>query len=335
MNIFDNDIFVIGEYVNSQKKEETLVSLINKLKQFDIPILLSGHFPVNPEIQKMVDFYVFDKNNPVLNINDYKKYGYHPSLLFTETNKWRINLGVGSCDYAEWTLLQNAVNFIKSKRKENIHYITYDNLPKNDEYLKEFLLPMKICDAAVIEVPNYPDRYVSFIFSIKTDIAINLFNRIQTKDEYYTINTDHRMFLENVFFRHLNDITSNIYKSQYTSNGYDLALHGSIDGNNITYFLLCDDSDNLYVNFRTSDEIKSINVIIEYAGIKGEYTLDEPYSINDGLILRRNHNEFILKLGKYIRGETIKIWHNDKELPINILELDYEQFVIYNRIIFK
>jgi len=145
----NDDIFIIGQYVNTPKKEDILINLINKLRQFNIPILLTGHYPVNPEIQNMVDFYLFDKENPALYKHEFQKYDLICSNFWTETSDWITEISADSFDYCIWTFMRNSVNFAKSLNKKNIHYFDYDSNPDIYQYINEFLTPMKQYDAVV------------------------------------------------------------------------------------------------------------------------------------------------------------------------------------------
>ena len=71
---FDGHIFVIDCWPDNESKENDLISQIKILKIFNVPILISSHYPLKPEIQKMVDYYIFDKNNPVT------EFSYRPFL---------------------------------------------------------------------------------------------------------------------------------------------------------------------------------------------------------------------------------------------------------------
>ena len=55
-------LFVIGAYPNSKKKEDILKKEILSLKHLDYDIMIVSHYPVSEEIQLMVDFYLYDKN---------------------------------------------------------------------------------------------------------------------------------------------------------------------------------------------------------------------------------------------------------------------------------
>lgn len=55
-------LFVIGAYPNSKKKEDILKKEILSLKHLDYDIMIVSHYPVSKEIQLMVDYYLYDKN---------------------------------------------------------------------------------------------------------------------------------------------------------------------------------------------------------------------------------------------------------------------------------
>jgi len=55
-------LFVIGAYPNTKKKEEILKQEILSLKHLDYDIMIVSHYPVSEEIQSMVNFYFYDKN---------------------------------------------------------------------------------------------------------------------------------------------------------------------------------------------------------------------------------------------------------------------------------
>jgi len=52
---------LIGAYTNTIEKELTLTETILDWKKYNLPIILSTHYPVNSNIQNLVDYYIFDK----------------------------------------------------------------------------------------------------------------------------------------------------------------------------------------------------------------------------------------------------------------------------------
>ena len=88
-HVFDEDIFIIDCWLDTKEKENTLINLINRVKVFNVPIILCGHYAVKPEIQKMVDYYLFDKNNDLLMEHEFEAYGVS-SGRWTSIGNWEL-----------------------------------------------------------------------------------------------------------------------------------------------------------------------------------------------------------------------------------------------------
>jgi hypothetical protein len=52
---------LLGSYTNTPEKEQSLIDLIHDWRRYNLPIVLSTHYPVNDYIQNLVDFYIYDK----------------------------------------------------------------------------------------------------------------------------------------------------------------------------------------------------------------------------------------------------------------------------------
>lgn len=67
------DIFVLGAWPDTHEKETDLIESIHRLREFHgVPILLVSHYPIKSEIQKLVDYYIYDANNDVLLNKDFR-----------------------------------------------------------------------------------------------------------------------------------------------------------------------------------------------------------------------------------------------------------------------
>ena len=60
------NLFIIDTYPVSPKQEEILIECIEKLKFLKWDILLVSHLPIKTEIQEMVDYLIYDKDNTFL-----------------------------------------------------------------------------------------------------------------------------------------------------------------------------------------------------------------------------------------------------------------------------
>jgi hypothetical protein len=62
---------IISCHLNSEKKEKKFENTIDNLKSLELPIILSSHLPVNHEIQKKIDYYIYDSRNIIFNETDF------------------------------------------------------------------------------------------------------------------------------------------------------------------------------------------------------------------------------------------------------------------------
>ncbi len=58
-----SDIILIGAYPNTPEKEQQVMECVESLKCADKEIILATHCPISLELQKMVDYFVYDSDN--------------------------------------------------------------------------------------------------------------------------------------------------------------------------------------------------------------------------------------------------------------------------------
>ena len=113
---------------------------------------MTGHYAVKPNIQKMVDYYLFDKNNDLLMESEFDEYGV-ASGRWTEMPDWIVdNKYEFHHDYAIWCTMRNAFNFAKMIGKKYIHFFEYDNLPDPVQYRQAFLEYSRKYDAILYSI---------------------------------------------------------------------------------------------------------------------------------------------------------------------------------------
>jgi autotransporter strand-loop-strand O-heptosyltransferase len=316
--IFDDDIFIIDCWTDTKSKENDLISLIKILKEFNIPILLTGHYAVKPEIQKMVDYYLFDKNNDLLMEHEFEAYGVS-SGRWTSIGNWRTdNKMEFHHDYAIWCTMRNAFNFAKTLGKKYIHFFEYDNLPDPIQYRQAFLEYSRNHDAVLYEYnegsskdTHFAEYCATFIFSIKTDVAVQVIDKVKSKREYFT-NRPKGWQLERVFLQHLKEVTNNIEISKYIANNNELNTQAvwnrdGMDRNGARFqiYLVADINKNLYIHFISGFHEKPADsdylVEVNYGKhksfcniIKGQYSLE--------------------KIGTYRKGDRVKIYYQGVEI---------------------
>lgn len=333
---FNEDIFIIDCWIDTESKENDLISLIKRLKEFDVPILLTGHYPVKPEIQKMVDYYLYDKENPLLLREEFKVYDVDSGRWSQFDNCKIENFVDFHHDYAIWTTMKNAFNFAKYLGKKYIHFLEYDNLIDTLQYRQAFLEQSRNHDAVLYEynknsIFGLEEYCATFIFSMKTDIAIDMVNQIKDKKDYF-MDKPGGWQLERVFLKSLKKVTTSIGISKYIANDNELNTQAVWNrdgvfrnGEPFQIYLAVDDFGKLYIHlisgFYERSAKKEILVEISYGNFKKFVTL-------------KVGEYFVEEIGEYRRGDRVKVYHQGVEVFNEFLKDDYNKFKEGNKITF-
>jgi len=337
MENFDKDIFVISCWLDNESKERDLINLVNMLKSFEIPILLAGAYPVKDEIQKMVDYYIFDKENPILTIDEFPKYNID-SVRWTQLEGIRIeNYCEYHHDYAVWMTMKNAFNFCKYLGKEYIHFFDYDNLPDPIQYRQAFIENIRRSDFVIYEydknsslITNENPYCAMFIFSIKTDIAVKAINSIKNKNEFFENKPD-RWQLEKNLLNSVRKFTSNVCVSPYIANNNELNMQAkwsrnraNRNGAKLQLYLAVDDSDDLY-----------LHTISGFYGLPADndYLIEINYNDYKKFHLIQKETMSVYNLGKYKKGSAVKVYYKGIEILNEFLGHDVNKFKNLNKLI--
>ena len=334
---FTEDVFVVDCWPDNKDKENVLKELLKRLRVYNCPIILCGHYPVNPEIQKLADYFIYDSNNDILLEKDYIEYGVN-SDRWTDLGNYKIiNKVEFHHDYAIWLTMKNAFNLVKQLGKKYIHFLEYDNLPDEIQYRQAFMEYVRSNDAVVYEYSEGSTReenpYSStYIFSIKTDTALELVSKINTKEEYFK-NKPNRWQLEKVFYQTLKSITNSIFVSKYVPNNNELNIFAAWNRNGITKngarlqtYLGVDDFNQLYIHFISGFSEKPADkdylIEINYKDVKTFQTIKRgDYTLN--------------KIGTYIQGETVEVFYQGVTVFEQKLNDGVDEFRRKNRILRK
>lgn len=116
------ELIVIGTFPNTEVRENLTVDSIDSHRALNRDILLVSHHPVPADIQKMVDYYIYDKHNPLIDHSYYNR--------FTQsTSEYSVELRIGSNSnqsLAVLTNLMNAYKFAKQHGYTHLYYNTFD-----------------------------------------------------------------------------------------------------------------------------------------------------------------------------------------------------------------
>lgn len=130
-------VIVINSHIDNKAKEDILIQCINQLKKTGIDIMISSHTRVSSEVLDLVDYYVFDKDNPM--IRD------HTDFYFWRNPQIEVQIAtpLSAHSYTALKNVKNAVHFAKSLGKKYFYHIEYDCVISDDDVNTLLNLPQE------------------------------------------------------------------------------------------------------------------------------------------------------------------------------------------------
>lgn len=204
----EDDIIIISSYPDTIIKENVTISCIKQLKKLNKKILLSSHYPVSDNIQKLVDYYIYDNHNPIINHSYYKQ-------MWKESNEYKITINFKNLNRVAknqsltvYNNIYNSIYFAKSLGFKRIYSFTYDFIiddrdiktildigDKIDNQKKHgYLIKFKDNDIDVIK---------TVFFVIDIEYYLKYFENVRTEEQYNKMckMIESENFLEHVFYK--------------------------------------------------------------------------------------------------------------------------------------
>lgn len=116
------ELVVIGTYPNTYDREVLTEECIRSHRDLGRDILLVSHYPVNHEIQDMVDYYIYDQHNPMIEHSYYNRFNQRTAEYSVEM---RIE-GDRNQSLCVLTNIMNAYKFAKAHGYTHMFYNTFD-----------------------------------------------------------------------------------------------------------------------------------------------------------------------------------------------------------------
>ena len=208
---FDNiheEVIVIGAYPNLKRRVELTKQCIEAIKPLGRKIILVSHYPVDQEIQKMVDYYVYDKHNPLTTHSYYTLFYNRPDDYDVDININQLHNGNQSL-----TVLTNIFNGFKHAKEngfKRLFYVTFDviidprDLPIINESFSTIAKGKKAYLAATPTAFHYGIQTNGMAFDI--DFFLQNFDDVRTPEAFNEICSEigSQNFLEDYLVKKIN-----------------------------------------------------------------------------------------------------------------------------------
>lgn len=323
----NKEIVIITAHCDDQEKIDTLIECIDELKSQGYPIIISSHIQVPDNIYNMVDYVIYDKENPLIYSYEFSEYGSATTWFWAYYDnfyqKYTFDFNHA---YAVLKLIKNGVALAQVNGYQISHVVCYDYILSDKNLLSEHTKHLEEYDVFSYYFKDAPMQGLSAgLFSFKNDIFLKTFSNINTKKEYssegYAI---FEQFLEKTFLKYsakiikidIDTIRENNIIDKFTNMGNmskniidDLGLLflSKVDSDYFIYFFSFIDStliitidDNTYKLKAIPHKSNLIPITEEQlkSGIKidiPEFNLNDFYNIDSRFSQGRIDNDNIIR----------------------------------------
>lgn len=185
----DKEVVIITSHANTESKLTILNECIQYVKLSGYKIILSSHITVPDYILNQVDFFIYDKENRIINYWEYQEIpaGYYKYINFDEyhhTISSEFDHG-----YSVLRLIRNGLSLASINGFTKSHIIDYDYIIKDLNFFKE-----KTKDLGIIyDVIGYRcvDYYFTTgIFSVVCEKILPILQCVNSVHQYGQLNLE-------------------------------------------------------------------------------------------------------------------------------------------------
>lgn len=271
----ENGLVVILSHADTVDKVDILKSCLFEIKKQNYPILISSHIEIPDEIKSDIDYFVYDKENPLIYHYEYPHLSHiciwqnYPGYSQTYAVEYNHS-------YAVLRLIKNALGIAHINGYNKVHFVNYDYVLYDSEILQNHTNQLDKVDlfSYYYEKFNENREHINTgLFSTRVEPLFNIFKSINSKEDFLQENQS--VFENYMYYKAINNgltmeredqeillATHNQMNGKSTlKNVIDDKIHVYLTKENNTenYYIYVNSTkgDLVTVNLNINDEIKS------------------------------------------------------------------------------
>ena len=320
----EEEAYVVCTYPNTQAIVDTTIECIKSLrKNSKRKIIISSHGAVPKELQDMVDYVFYERNNLLTKHTYYSNYTCNTDLFNTH-----INLkGEDNDRYhgpACYTSFYNPATFAKGLGIHKLHYINFDYLLKDETYINYISDKLNTHDTFFGENTAQEGKcYYTYFFSARPEAILKHCKFIETEDQYNNLMHEYGSEsngIENLYYHIFKNNKNNYIEPKEKFDSDALKYFEFEDYSMVEYYTILPTNSPSHfcpwVTISNNTESKLIHYTVKRNGnliidrkleVKGKFTFWDmvPYSLKDNTIV--NFYVTDLTTGEFIKEHTFKL----------------------------
>tara|TARA_R110000796_G_scaffold66392_3_gene152725 strand:+ start:66 stop:1031 length:966 start_codon:yes stop_codon:yes gene_type:complete len=176
-----NNLIIILSHCDTEYKKEILTNNINVIKANNFDILLVSHIPLPSSIQQIVEYFVYDKSNPLIRWPE-RGMVFWKKILFNENSNSRLQTIYPDYGWTAFNQILLGGNLGLSLDYDYFSFINYD-IQITDSTIEALKNPTPFLTSKVQGFHESTSRYPGFM--------LNILNRKNLKAILPLINKEH------------------------------------------------------------------------------------------------------------------------------------------------
>jgi hypothetical protein len=180
----EEEAIVVSTYPLLNSIVKTTKECIETLKQTGRKIILTSHLPIPKDLQEMVDYCIYDKNNLLT------KHTFYQYTWF-DFDSWRVDLMLTGEDNdvyhgpSVYTNYYNAASLAKDLGIKKLYFLNYDYHLKNASYIDNISLILNNKKAYVgLREEQEGNTIITYFLASEPKFYLDHFPLVQTSKEY-------------------------------------------------------------------------------------------------------------------------------------------------------
>jgi len=180
----EEEAIVVSTYPLLNSIVKTTKECIETLKQTGRKIILTSHLPIPKDLQEMVDYCIYDKNNLLT------KHTFYQYTWF-DFDSWKVDLMLTGEDNdvyhgpSVYTNYYNAASLAKDLGIKKLYFLNYDYHLKNTSYIDNISLILNNKKAYVgLREEQEGNTIITYFLASEPKFYLDHFPLIQTSKEY-------------------------------------------------------------------------------------------------------------------------------------------------------
>ena len=278
----DKGLVVVLSHADTIDKKEILIECISTIKKQGYDVLVSSHIEVSKDINDMVEYVVYDKENPLIMYDEYLN---NPSVVYVWMSLpgYEQNYPIKfNHAYAVMKLIQNGSAIAEINGYKNVYFVNYDYVLNDENILIRHSDLLKENDIVSYNWMGYGSTHTNNIssgfFSVNNSSFYDLIKNIKSKEDYCRYGSPvFEEFLYDYVNNHSTLKTFNISISELFDNLPPDEVSKSTTNKIATKSILDDHiiEGKIYL-FLTRDEYEQYYILIRY-----DKTLNANFKIGD------------------------------------------------------